>query len=240
MYSFETVSDGMLHVVELLANGKNFTLRVDNGLARSIINEGVNEYLNVTAPLYLGGIENNSGQNALKLWHLRNLTSFKGCFNSVWINHKLVDFENSIKKEKTTPGCSLVKSPLIDYGNYVMNKPVTTTSTMPTVAVTKKHNVFNDYEISEEFHDYIFEEKDACLHNQCNQRGTEKCYATSEGDYACHCKIGFKGQFCEKELKQMQIQVIFMKYFAKKFLNFNTFCVYRGVAYVERNNFECN
>ncbi|KOB65069.1 Uncharacterized protein OBRU01_23274 [Operophtera brumata] len=40
MYSFEMVSDGNYHKAELLAIKKNFTLRVDDGPARSIINEG--------------------------------------------------------------------------------------------------------------------------------------------------------------------------------------------------------
>ncbi len=35
------------HRIELLAVKKNFTLRVDGGLARSIVNEGKNEFLDV-------------------------------------------------------------------------------------------------------------------------------------------------------------------------------------------------
>ena len=34
MFSYELVADGHYHTVELLAVKKNFTLRVDNGLAR--------------------------------------------------------------------------------------------------------------------------------------------------------------------------------------------------------------
>ena len=39
------MADGEYHHVEILAVKKNFTLKVDGGLARSIINEGKNEYL---------------------------------------------------------------------------------------------------------------------------------------------------------------------------------------------------
>lgn len=34
MFSYELLADGHYHTVELLAVKKNFTLRVDNGLAR--------------------------------------------------------------------------------------------------------------------------------------------------------------------------------------------------------------
>lgn len=72
------VSDGQYHVAELIAIKKNFTLRVDRGLARSIINEGSKDFLRLSTPMYLGGIPVEAGQQAFTLWHLRNLTSFKG------------------------------------------------------------------------------------------------------------------------------------------------------------------
>lgn len=109
MYSFEMVSDGKYHCVELLAIKKNFTLRVDRGLARSIINEGSNDFLKLTTPLFLGGLPAEPGQQAYKNWQIRNLTSFKGCMKEVWINHKLVDFENAARQQKITPGCALLE-----------------------------------------------------------------------------------------------------------------------------------
>lgn len=78
MYSFEMVADGQYHIAELIAIKKNFTLRVDRGLARSIINEGSKDYLRLNTPMYLGGIPTEPGLQAFTLWHLRNLTSFKG------------------------------------------------------------------------------------------------------------------------------------------------------------------
>lgn len=76
--SFEMVSDGKYHVAELIAVKKNFTMRVDHGLARSIINEGEKDFLRLTTPLYIGGIPPEPGQDAFNHWHLRNLTSFHG------------------------------------------------------------------------------------------------------------------------------------------------------------------
>lgn len=80
IYSFEMVSDGKYHVVELISVKKNFTLSVDGGVARSIINEGDKENLWLTTPLYIGGITQESGQEAFTNWHLRNLSSFRGVY----------------------------------------------------------------------------------------------------------------------------------------------------------------
>ena len=79
-YSFEMVSDGKYHMAELIAIKKNFTLRVDRGLARSIINEGARDFLHLTTSLFIGGVPPEAGHGAFTQWHLRNLTSFNGMF----------------------------------------------------------------------------------------------------------------------------------------------------------------
>ncbi|CAG4957394.1 unnamed protein product [Parnassius apollo] len=105
MYSFEMVSDGSYHKAELLAVKKNFTLRVDDGPARSIINEGSKEYLRLERPMFLGGVPEDVGKDAFSKWHLRNITSFKGCLKEAWINHKRVDFVNAARAVRTAAGC---------------------------------------------------------------------------------------------------------------------------------------
>lgn len=80
------VADGQYHTAELLAIKKNFTLRVDRGLARSIINEGSKDFLRLSTPMYLGGVLPEAGQQAFALWHLRNLTSFRGKIKSKLTN----------------------------------------------------------------------------------------------------------------------------------------------------------
>ncbi|XP_037875617.1 protein slit isoform X1 [Bombyx mori] len=105
MYSFEMVSDGSYHKAELLAIKKNFTLKVDDGPARSIINEGSKEFLRLERPMYLGGVPQEVAKEAFSKWHLRNITSFKGCLKEAWINHKRVDFVNAVRVQRTTPGC---------------------------------------------------------------------------------------------------------------------------------------
>ena len=106
MFSYEIVADGQYHHVEILAVKKKFTLKVDGGLARSIINEGKNEYLEPRSPMYISGTPGEVGQHALNHWHLRNATSFNGCVKELYINGKLVDFlQAATTRHKISPGC---------------------------------------------------------------------------------------------------------------------------------------
>uniref|UniRef100_A0A182MDH5 Protein slit n=1 Tax=Anopheles culicifacies TaxID=139723 RepID=A0A182MDH5_9DIPT len=168
MYSFEMVADGKYHMVELLAIKKNFTLRVDRGLARSIINEGAKEYLKLSSPMYLGGLPAEPGQQAYKQWHLRNLTSFKGCMKEVWINHKQVDFLNAARQQKITPGCALLdtdsEGEMDD--DFMQETPV------------------------------ILKEVNPCENHQCKRGG--KCVPNGKGGYTCKCKKGTKGKYCDQ------------------------------------------
>ena len=90
MFSYELVADGNYHTVEILAIKKNFTLRVDGGLARSIVNEGPNEFLNVRSPLHIAGVPEETGNKAWKQWHLRNTTSFIGKIFQITVSIPLV------------------------------------------------------------------------------------------------------------------------------------------------------
>uniref|UniRef100_A0A182PQM3 Protein slit n=1 Tax=Anopheles epiroticus TaxID=199890 RepID=A0A182PQM3_9DIPT len=168
MYSFEMVADGKYHLVELLAIKKNFTLRVDRGLARSIINEGSKDYLKLSSPMYLGGLPAEPGQQAYKQWHLRNLTSFKGCMREVWINHKQVDFLNAARQQKITPGCALLdqdaEGEMDD--EFMQETPV------------------------------ILKEANPCENHQCKRGG--KCVPNGKGGYTCKCKKGTKGKYCDQ------------------------------------------
>ncbi|KAI4457821.1 slit [Holotrichia oblita] len=169
MYSFEMVSDGIYHTVELIAIKKNFTLRVDRGLARSIVNDGSKDFLKLTTPMYLGGIPPEPGEKAFTSWQLRNLTSFKGCMKEVWINHKQVDFNNAAVQHKVTPGCTLMDA--------------------------DKDIDEQDDEMDEMIEDPITP-TDPCESNQCKH--DSKCVATRDGEYMCKCRPGFRGKFCEQ------------------------------------------
>lgn len=72
------MSDESEHTVELLSERQNFTLRVDDGISRSMVNAGDEEYLEVDTPLFLGGVPPDVARHAHDHWHLRNITSFRG------------------------------------------------------------------------------------------------------------------------------------------------------------------
>jgi len=76
------VADGKPHMAELLAIKKNFTMSVDRGPARSIINDGPKEYLKLVTPMFIGGVAPEVAKVAFTEFHLRNTTSFQGKFFS--------------------------------------------------------------------------------------------------------------------------------------------------------------
>ena len=78
--SYAVLNDDKPHAVELLLDGKNLTMRIDGGLARSLINNGPKEKLRVARSTFLGGLPEDVGESALGQWHLRNSTSLKGNF----------------------------------------------------------------------------------------------------------------------------------------------------------------
>ena len=80
MFSYTTVNDGVLHTLELLMTGKNLTMRIDRGMARTIMNEGERRKLESSEPLHLGGVPPTVKDSAFKKWHIRNTHSFKGRF----------------------------------------------------------------------------------------------------------------------------------------------------------------
>ena len=92
MFSYAVLNDDKPHAVELLLDGKNLTMRVDGGLARSLINLGSQEVLTVASPTYLGGLPEEVGEAALAKWHIRNSTSLRGCVNNFFIDDKTIDF----------------------------------------------------------------------------------------------------------------------------------------------------
>lgn len=83
MYSYETVSDGKFHTLEMLVNKRNFTMRIDGGRSRTILNDGENENIDLDEPVFLGGLPEDVNSRAIKKWHIRHSRSFTGtpcCF----------------------------------------------------------------------------------------------------------------------------------------------------------------
>ncbi|XP_070490339.1 protein slit isoform X1 [Chironomus tepperi] len=176
MYSFEEVTDGKYHKVELYAYKKNITLRVDGEQARSVINEGTKEYVKFSSAMFIGGVSPEAAQQAYNHYHLRNITSFTGCMKEVWINHKQVDFVNAARQQKVSPGCALLDSHFDgdDNGESVQ-----------------------DQFIQEPPEDDSQEEiSNPCDNHQCKRGG--KCIPNNKGSYSCKCPKGYRGRYCEQ------------------------------------------
>ena len=78
IFSFTKVDDDKRHKLELLVHQHNFTMRVDGGYPRTVINQGSNQYLDVEGDLYLGGLPGELSQKAMDKFHIRDGSSFKG------------------------------------------------------------------------------------------------------------------------------------------------------------------
>ncbi|KAF4517658.1 hypothetical protein B566_EDAN002890 [Ephemera danica] len=172
MYSFEQVSDGQYHTAELLAIKKNFTLRVDNGRARSIINEGEREFLRLTSPLYLGGVPPEAG-----------------CLREVWINHKPVDFLNAARMHKVTPGCAAW-----DEEEEQMSMPQ-----QPQTVAEEQSPATSFERAAQRLSEPVVKQSSlvapGCTDHQC-RRG--KCLPGRGGwTYTCRCEQGYTGQYCD-------------------------------------------
>ncbi|XP_043269107.1 protein slit isoform X1 [Venturia canescens] len=195
MYSYEMVSDGKPHMAELIAIKKNFTMRVDRGTARSIINEGPREYLKLTTRMYVGGLAPELAGVAFEQFHLRNVTSFQGCISQMWINHKLVDFSNAAKMHRVTPGCSSGEEEAEDEAGRDAVEPgvVSAASSMEEASMQQEH-------VAHDPSDIIVSSpgvNDPCVGNEC--RKGSQCVSSPFGNgYSCRCQTGWQGRYCEK------------------------------------------
>lgn len=107
MFSYEVLSDSELHTIELLVDGFNFTLRVDGGFARSLLNQGSRESLDSEQSIFIGGLPLDKAQFAVRNWHIRNTTSFSGCLLGVFIDGKWVDFQRAKHQNHVKAGCNV-------------------------------------------------------------------------------------------------------------------------------------
>jgi len=95
------------------------------------------------------------------------------------VNHKPVDFMNAVRQQKVTPGCSLLQDEEEDEEEE--EEKMEEDEGGPAAVVAAATAL----------------EQDNCLNNQC-RRGS-KCVARPRpGDYACRCRPGWAGRYCEQ------------------------------------------
>lgn len=78
LFSYEKINDGELHTLEMVMVKKNFSMKIDGGQRRTIINQGDREYMEQEEPMFVGGVSSDVKESAVKKWHIRNAESLKG------------------------------------------------------------------------------------------------------------------------------------------------------------------
>ena len=98
--------------------GKNLTMRIDAERPRTIINEGVKQFMESEEALYVAGLPRLIRDSAVKKWHLREHTSLHGCVSRLYVNGRPVDFsasppdaDVSVTQFKVKHGCPAHERP---------------------------------------------------------------------------------------------------------------------------------
>ncbi|KAI9562208.1 hypothetical protein GHT06_013173 [Daphnia sinensis] len=193
MFSYETVSDGRYHTVELLSQKKNFTLRVDQGNARSMINEGEHEYLRLSTPLFIGGLPNEAAEKAVRQWQLRNTTSFRGCIKELWINGKLTDYaQAATKQNRIIPGCANSES---EETAAEMIKPKASNLKKDNAQREVKDSAAQPQSYMNTLKSSVLTSYDPCKDHRCRKG---QCVSKKDGkNYSCKCQAGWGGKYCD-------------------------------------------
>ncbi|KAI8480481.1 Slit 2 protein, partial [Branchiostoma belcheri] len=184
IYSYQTVNDGRYHTIELIAANQMVNLSVDHEEAKSMVNTGLNEQLNLITPLYIGGMPQDVNAQAVKDWHVRNGTSFHGCIQSLTINDMEVNFDGGLVVEGVIPGCG-------------EDKPDPCQSNLCKHGTCRAlSDVSYSCDCDKGFTGALCEEKepDPCEGHRC-LHGT--CKVVDESSYMCDCERGYTGLTCE-------------------------------------------
>lgn len=78
IFSYVEVNDDRIHNIELLLNRRNFTMRVDGGVSRSVLNQGNRDFLDINDDVYFGGLPPEVSTRAQRKFHIRSQSSFRG------------------------------------------------------------------------------------------------------------------------------------------------------------------
>jgi len=184
IFSYEILSDDRTHAVQLLLHGRNLTMKIDDGVTRSVLNDGPKDRLRVTNALYLGGVPPDVGEQALGKWHLRNATSVRGCMKSFYINNKQMDFLQTGQRHGTIlSGCQK---------RYVGMR----TSSDHT-GVEDGLELIRPRSSRKKGKDRR-KRKTGCSAHKCRKEGTRNCQKKGRKDYKCQCKRGYIGRYCER------------------------------------------
>ncbi len=118
----------------------------------------------------------------------------------VWINHKLVDFVNAIRRHKISPGCSLYGEEEHEHGAEAQVQAEAETGLSndedgEADGYVKEH-IIEDTEEEGAVASAAVENLNPCQGNKC-KHGSQ-CIPQTPSDYTCKCPPMWAGKFCDQ------------------------------------------
>uniref|UniRef100_A0A8C1NFG4 Slit homolog 1 protein n=1 Tax=Cyprinus carpio TaxID=7962 RepID=A0A8C1NFG4_CYPCA len=193
IYSVETINDGSFHVVELVAKDQSLSLSIDGGSPKSINTASSPSPVPSPAPLYLGGIPQQSGLASLRSSG-RNGSSFHGCIRNLYINDQLQDLTQFLLQEGVLPGCQPCQRRVCTHGQC----HATGQSSFSCECEAGWTGPLCDQQIN-----------NPCDGNKCIHGS---CVPINSYSYSCRCHPGFAGVLCDEEEQLSPCQYIACKH----------------------------
>uniref|UniRef100_A0A671L1Q2 Slit homolog 1 protein n=1 Tax=Sinocyclocheilus anshuiensis TaxID=1608454 RepID=A0A671L1Q2_9TELE len=193
IYSVETINDGSFHVVELVAKDQSLSLSIDGGSPKSINTASSPSPVPSPAPLYLGGIPQQSGLASLRSSG-RNGSSFHGCIRNLYINDQLQDLTQFLLQEGVVPGCQPCQRSVCAHGQC----HATGQSSFSCECEAGWTGPLCDQQIN-----------NPCDGNKCIHGS---CLPINSYSYSCRCHPGFAGVLCDEEEQLSPCQYIACKH----------------------------
>uniref|UniRef100_A0A8C2DG35 Slit homolog 1 protein n=1 Tax=Cyprinus carpio TaxID=7962 RepID=A0A8C2DG35_CYPCA len=193
IYSVETINDGSFHVVELVAKDQSLSLSIDGGSPKSINTASSPSPVPSPAPLYLGGIPQQSGLASLRSSG-RNGSSFHGCIRNLYINDQLQDLTQFLLQEGVLPGCQPCQRRVCAHGQC----HATGQSSFSCECEAGWTGQLCDQQIN-----------NPCDGNKCIHGS---CVPINSYSYSCRCHPGFAGVLCDEEEQLSPCQYIACKH----------------------------
>uniref|UniRef100_A0A673H241 Slit homolog 2 protein-like n=1 Tax=Sinocyclocheilus rhinocerous TaxID=307959 RepID=A0A673H241_9TELE len=192
--SVETINDGSFHVVELVAKDQSLSLSIDGGSPKSINTASSPDPGPSPAPLYLGGIPQQSGLASLRQGSGRNGSSFHGCIRNLYINDQLQDLTQFLLQEGVVPGCQPCQRSVCAHGQC----HATGQSSFSCECEAGWTGPLCDQQISSPC------DGNKCIHGSCQP--------INSYSYSCRCHPGFAGVLCDEEEQLSPCQYIACKH----------------------------
>ncbi|XP_051560940.1 slit homolog 2 protein isoform X1 [Myxocyprinus asiaticus] len=194
IYSAEMINDGSFHVVELVAKDQSLSLSIDGGSPKSITTANNPSTVPSPAPLYVGGIPQQSGMASLRQGSGRNGSSFHGCIRNLYINDQLQDLTQFLLQEGVVAGCQPCQRSVCSHGQC----HATGHSSFSCECEAGWTGQLCDQQIN-----------NPCDGNKCIHGS---CLPINSYSYSCRCHPGFAGVLCDEEEQMSPCQYIACKH----------------------------